>query len=188
MGLKYYKRHRMECDLRRRSLPLVLAPGYRLIAWQPGLVNEHAETKYDCFRGEVDARIFSCLGERDGCQKLMDEIVHKPGFLPEATWLMQYVGVPHKPEFCGTIQGIRATPRFGAIQNVGVVAEHRGRGIGRALVAAALLGFQQAGLRRAVLEVTAENDSAVRLYQRVGFRRVKTLYKAVELAYSAAGR
>ena len=37
-----------------------------------------------------------------------------------------------------------------------------------------------AGLGRAFLEVTAENSGAVRLYRAVGFRRVKTLYKAVD--------
>ena len=44
----------------------------------------------------------------------------------------------------------------------------------------ALEGFYQVGLRRAYLEVTAENSGAVRLYRSVGFRRAKTLYKAVD--------
>ena len=43
-----------------------------------------------------------------------------------------------------------------------------------------LHGFREAGLRRVYLEVTAENASAVRLYRDVGFRRAKTLYKAVD--------
>jgi ribosomal protein S18 acetylase RimI-like enzyme len=30
------------------------------------------------------------------------------------------------------------------------------------------------------LEVTANNDAAVRLYRRLGFRSVKTVYKAIE--------
>jgi ribosomal protein S18 acetylase RimI-like enzyme len=33
-----------------------------------------------------------------------------------------------------------------------------------------------------MLEVTAQNEGAVRLYRRLGFRRIKTLYKAVSLA------
>jgi ribosomal protein S18 acetylase RimI-like enzyme len=44
----------------------------------------------------------------------------------------------------------------------------------------ALSGFCRAGLHRAYLEVTAGNDSAIRLYREVGFRRAKTLYKAVD--------
>ena len=61
-----------------------------------------------------------------------------------------------------------------------MVPAYRGMGLGRALVRQALDGFYQAGLRRAYLEVTAENAAAVRLYRSVGFRRAKTLYKAVD--------
>jgi ribosomal protein S18 acetylase RimI-like enzyme len=68
---------------------------------------------------------------------------------------------------------------IGAIQNLGVVPEHRGRGLGRALVHQALIGFRDSGLDRAYLEVTAENQGAVVLYRSLGFRRAKTLYKAV---------
>jgi ribosomal protein S18 acetylase RimI-like enzyme len=114
----------------------------------------------------------------------MEEISEKDGFLPEATWLMEYIAVPQKREMCGTIQGVRATRRLASIQNVGVTPFHRGRGVGTALVMAALTGFQQLGIPGVYLEVTAQNQVAIRVYERLGFRRVKTLYKAVELAYS----
>jgi ribosomal protein S18 acetylase RimI-like enzyme len=39
-------------------------------------------------------------------------------------------------------------------------------------------------LRRAFLEVTAQNAGAISLYQRIGFGRSRTVYKAVEVAYS----
>jgi hypothetical protein len=44
-----------------------------------------------------------------------------------------------------------------------------------------LRGFRQAGLRRAYLEVTAQNEGAIRLYRRLGFVKVRTVYKAVEI-------
>ena len=50
---------------------------------------------------------------------------------------------------------------------------------GEALLLQALHGFCRVGLGRAQLEVTAQNDTAIRLYRRLGFRRSKTLYKAV---------
>ena len=56
------------------------------------------------------------------------------------------------------------------------------RGLGAALLLKALHGFRNAGLGRAFLEVTAQNDGAVRLYHRLGFRRRKTVYKTVEIA------
>src|SRR5262249_30495020 len=103
----------------------------------------------------------------------------KHGFLPEATWLLAC-----GDGYFGTIQGIRAHSGLGAIQNVGVTWSHRRRGLGTALLLQALHGFRAAGLGRAFLEVTAENDAAVRLYWDLGFRRRKTVYKAVELAHA----
>lgn len=184
MSVSYFKRYRMEFDLRGcRSISTFVPSDYRLLAWQPDLLTEHAEAKYLSFRDEIDADVFECLAELDGCHRLMQEISLKDGFLPKATWLAVYTG-GGDAEYCGTIQGIRATHKHGAIQNIGVTPAHRGRGVGSALIYAALNGFQQVGLPRAYLEVTAQNDGAVRLYKRLGFRRTKTLFKAVEPAYS----
>lgn len=184
MGLTYYKRYRMERRLSAEMRLPALPPGYRLVAWSPERLHDHAEAKYHSFRDEIDAGVFSCLGVLEGCERLMHGISHREGFLPEATWLMEYAAGPHKVEPCGTIQGIRVSAHYGGIQNVGVTPLHRGRGLGAALVAAALVGFQQTGLARVYLEVTAENLAAVRLYKRLGFRRTKTIYKTAELAFS----
>jgi ribosomal protein S18 acetylase RimI-like enzyme len=47
-----------------------------------------------------------------------------------------------------------------------------------------LQGFRDAGLERAYLEVTAQNTAAFRLYLRLGFRKVKTVYKAADVAFA----
>jgi ribosomal protein S18 acetylase RimI-like enzyme len=186
MGLTYFKRYRMEIDLRGRSLvPIPLPPHYRLIAWDRSLIDAHAEAKFHSFRTEIDANVFPCLGEADGCRRLMNEIARKDGFLPEATWLLAYdVPGEHRLDFCGTVQGIRDRSGTGAIQNLGVTPEHRNSQLGSCLLIHALAGFQAAGLPRAYLEVTAQNSGAIRLYHRMGFVTARTVYKAVEVAYS----
>jgi mycothiol synthase len=163
----------------------VLPPGYRLLAWHESLLEAHAEAKYHSFKNELDANVFPCLGDQAGCLRLMREIVRKDGFLPQATWLLVYDG-DHgfHSEFCGTIQGIRDRAGMGAIQNLGITPEHRGHGLGTVLMLKALDGFRRAGLRWAVLEVTAQNDGAIRLYRRMGFSKAKTVYKPVEVVYS----
>ncbi|HET6878784.1 MAG TPA: GNAT family N-acetyltransferase [Pirellulales bacterium] len=180
MGLTYFKRFRMEIDLAgfrppERSLP----PGYRFVAWRSDLLPAHAEAKYNSFRSEIDANVFPCLGGYDGCIRLMQEISHKDGFLPEATWLLACDEAGS--EFCGTIQGIRDRSGMGAIQNLGIVPEHRNRGLGSCLMYRALEGFRRANLRRVFLEVTAQNEGAIKLYRRLGFLKVRTVYKAVEI-------
>ena len=137
------------------------------------------------FRTEIDSNVFPCLGELAGCRRLMGEITQKPGFLPAATWLMEHVLDDGSPAVrCGTIQGIRDYSGFGAIQNLGITPEYRNRGLGTALLYQSLEGFRQAGVARVYLEVTAENTGAMRLYRRLGFVTVKTVYKAVEAAYT----
>ncbi|MGQ9575118.1 MAG: GNAT family N-acetyltransferase [Thermoguttaceae bacterium] len=185
MPVNYFKRYRMELDLAGRDLTWPVVPsGYRLLAWDRSLLDRHAEAMYEGFRDTIDASVFPCFTELAGCQRLMAEIARKPGFLSEATWLAVRVdpsGQLQQP--CGTVQGIRDHFGFGAIQNVAVTPPCRNQGLGTALVFRALCGFWQVGLRRVYLEVTADNHGAVRLYQRVGFRVIKTLFKTAELAY-----
>ncbi len=182
--LRYYKRFQMEVDLRRwRRPPLAVRPGYRLLSWSPDLMCDHADVKYISFRDELDAVVFPCLGDHEGCQRLMQEISERDGFVPEATWLALYspAGARYS-EPCGTIQAIRVHRSRANIQNIGVTPHHRGGGVGAALLCASLAGLQQIGVTKVALEVTAENDVAVRLYRRLGFRIVKTLYKTADEA------
>lgn len=174
MAITYYKRLRMEIDLTALEAPPPLSAPYFWVPWDEGLLPAHAEVKYQSFREAIDAAVFPCLGDRNGCLRLMREIRRKAGFLPSATWL-----IANHDGCVGTIQGVLDRGPIGAIQNVGVLPDHRGFGLGAALVRKALWGFREAGVNRAFLEVTAENQPAARLYRGLGFQRVKTLYKAV---------
>ena len=186
MGVTYFKRFRMELDLAAPLFPAPQLPvGYTLVPWEDALLDAHAEVKFRSFRFELDANVFPCLGERDGCRRLMEEIAHRAGFVHQATWLAQYWPDDRpKPEVCGTIQGILDVGGMGSVQNVGVTAVHRSMGIGTCLLYQSLLGFRQAGIERVYLEVTAKNIGAVRLYQRLGFHKTKTVFKACEVAYA----
>jgi GNAT superfamily N-acetyltransferase len=182
LNLRYYKRFQMELDLRRwRRQPVALRPDYRLRPWSDDLIREHAEAKYHSFRDELDAVVFPCLGELESCVRLMQEIRDRDGFVPEATWLAQYVGAgPSRVESCGTIQAIRVSRTRANVQNIGVTPFHRGRGVGATLILTAIAGMQHVGVTKVALEVTAVNEPAVRLYRKLGFRTTKTVYKASE--------
>ena len=186
MGLTYFKRYRMEIDLSGLDLSLPpLPPAYRFLPWNDSLLEAHAEAKYRSFRDEIDAHVFPCFGELAGCRRLMREIRRKEGFLPEATWLAVCGSIqPERQEPCGTIQGIRDHCGMGSVQNLGITSSHRNRRVGTVLLFRALEGFLRAGLTRVHLEVTADNEGAIRLYRRLGFTTVKTVFKAAEVAYS----
>lgn len=182
----YFKRYRMEVDLRRppsgAAGPAALPPGFRWLPWNDRLLDTHAEVKALSFLDETDSVVFPSLGSLAGCRDLMWAIRGRPGFCPGATWLVAGPGADGAWPAAGcvaTVQGVIDEHGVGAIQNVGVVPECRGRGIGRALLVKALAGFAAAGARRAYLEVTARNDPAVRMYRGLGFRCSRTIYKAV---------
>ena len=187
MGMTYFKRYRMEFDLRdwRPGDPSV-PPGYDLVPYAAGLLREHALAKYNSFCEELDANVFPCLSRRDGCLRLMREITSRGDFVPEATWLIRAretdpkTGQP-RLHAVGTIQGL-SIEGWGSIQNVGIDPAHRGKGLGSILLSKAAAGFCAVGLERMHLEVTTENTGAVRLYERLGFKRSSVVYKAAEVA------
>ncbi len=188
MSNTYYRRYRMEISLNRADLPAPHVPaGYHWIPWDCDLCDRHAVVKYTSFRHEIDSRVFPCLGDPIGCQRLMSEIARQRLFLPRATWLLQHWAEDETREDVGTIQGVGHTLELGAIQNVGVVPRHRSLGLGRALVLKALHGFRAAGLSRVYLEVTVDNHPAVQLYHSLGFRLTKTMYRAATPVEASAG-
>ena len=125
MPITYYKRFRMEIELDGAITGATLPRRYVWVPWDESLAAQHAEVKYQSFVGEVDAYIFPCLGDQGGCRRLMAEIRRKPGFLPGATWL---VACDHG--YVGAVQGVIDQGPIGAIQNVGVLPEFRGQGLG----------------------------------------------------------
>lgn len=186
MRLDYVRRYRMEFDFALARLPRPLLPAdYAWVPWQGQLVERHAAVKFASFHSEIDAQVFPSLGTAGSCRRLMREISEHESFLPAATWMICYRGdgLLACPADCATIQGLKKPHAVGSIQNVGVTPEHRGLGLGRALVLQSLHGFRRACMQRVFLEVTADNEPAVELYRSVGFRLCRTMYQ--EVAFDA---
>lgn len=71
--------------------------------------------------------------------------------------------------WCDVIRKDRPGLRHSGQLGMAVVAGHRGRGIGRRLLEAAVLDAFSKGIERVELEVFASNEPAIRLYLRSGF-------------------
>lgn len=182
MTYLYVRRYRMEIPLaawsEAETLAIEAASPFRVLPWKADLLEAHAEAKWRSFVGQMDSTVFACLGERDGCGRLMAEISRRQGFVPEATWLAvdaQNETSPWRP--IGTVQGIEDPRMTGLIQNLGVTPDCRGKRLGELLLRKALDGFKRVGCRMASLEVTSSNSQAVKLYRRLGFEISRTVYK-----------
>lgn len=185
MGMTYFRRYRMERSLDHLENSVIDWSGsveYQFVPFDEGLLRDHAQAKFQSFRCEMDADVFPCLGVRDGCLRLMREITSRASFVAGATWLVQYRDRPGGRAMpVGTVQGIEQDG-WGAIQNLGIMPEHRGQGLGQQLMALAAAGFHSAGLKKMTLEVTTANVSAIRLYERLGFHKAKVVYKSCDVA------
>ena len=58
------------------------------------------------------------------------------------------------------------------IQTIAVLAEHQGRGLGRAMLTQLLTEARHGGVREVFLEVRADNPGAQHLYETLGFERI----------------
>ena len=173
MPATHFKRYLMERPLAPRPERVPLPPGFRLVPWADHLLDLHADVLFHSFADDLDGKVFPNLADRDGCRTLMRAVRSLRGFCPSACWLMAGPG-----GYVGAIQGV-IVGGWGAVQNLGVCAEARGRGVGAALLTRCMIGFANAGATGVNLEVTASNAPAVRLYKRFGFRPTRVRYKQV---------
>ncbi|MDO4550199.1 MAG: N-acetyltransferase [Planctomycetia bacterium] len=172
----------MELNLRDKHFEIPpLPPGFRAEPWNRSLLDAHARTHYMSFRDEPDAKIFESFRTYKGSRQVVEYMVNRPGFLPEATWLITYFPSDAVyPVYVAGIQAGRDHAGFGAVQNIGVIPEFRHRGLGFQCLSRALIGFQKAGVSGVRLEVTATNESALGLYRKVGFVPIRVLYRAIK--------
>jgi GNAT superfamily N-acetyltransferase len=75
-----------------------------------------------------------------------------------------------KPIGCGAVR--RIEQRTGELKRMYVSPEERGRGIGRAILAALEAEARALGISRLVLETGVRQSEALALYRRAGFSRI----------------
>jgi ribosomal protein S18 acetylase RimI-like enzyme len=72
-------------------------------------------------------------------------------------------------DWCDVLPKPRPAMRHSGVLGMGVIAEYRGRGIGKALIEAALGAAKAKGLTRIELTVRVDNARARGLYEALGF-------------------
>ena len=152
-----------------RVPPGAVPPGYALRTFRP----HHDEATY----ASVVTRAFAGhWGVRHTTPERVAGMVSEPGFDPAdivlATCQADVVGAAHvrfiEREVAGRRLGV------GHIGSLGVLPDHRGCGLGRALLFACLRRCRQRHVRAAELDVDEGNEPAIRLYRACGF---ETLFR-----------
>ncbi len=150
-------------------------PSFEWVAWHDDLREAHAKTLFESFQQSIDSIVFPNLGNPSGCALIVDSICGHPHFCEEGTWLLTRKGEP-----VGTVQALlNPDASLGMIQNIGVIPEYRGYGLGKILLLKLLHALRDKGIHSAQLEVTMKNHIALNLYYALGFRRRRILYREV---------
>jgi ribosomal protein S18 acetylase RimI-like enzyme len=163
-------RHYMRRDL---ALPLPpaeapLPPGVALRPLRRDDLRAASEIIFRSHVGSVDAALNLTYSTPTTCRAFVDTLVVRSGCGRFDSLASSLAEGPWGP--IGVLIASRLSHTNGHVCQVSVAPEAQGRGLGGALVNAALSAFHEQGLASATLSVTVDNERAHRLYELLGFR------------------
>jgi len=144
-----------------------------IATWQDWHQESAAYLIPEAYRGHIDSRINDQYDTVSGARRFLYNIVQYPGcgtfFRPAS-----YIALDRET---GVLTGLSLTslvaPDVGHITQICVAPGWRDTGLGYELLRRSLVGLSEAGCRSATLTVTAANQGAIDLYNRVGFETIR---------------
>jgi ribosomal protein S18 acetylase RimI-like enzyme len=177
---RLYTRQFMLLDLAQAKLAgAPPSQGIRIDPWKDRALDSAAKLIQLAYADHVDSQINDQYRTEAGSLKFLRNIVLLPGcgqFLPEASFLAR-PATGDKP--IGMVLTSTVAEGVGHTTQVCVMPGHQHRGIGRLLMERSIEALRRRGYHALSLTVTASNHGAVELYQRLGFRTVKTFSAGV---------
>jgi len=137
-----------------------LPPGYGIRTYRPG---DEAAWSYI---------ISKTIGGGSDPERCRREIIEKPQFSPDRLFFLTWKGKP-----VGSACAWQQKPEekeAGYVHMVGVLEEHRGKGLGYMLVLKTLYWFREHGFKYATLHTDDFRIPAIKTYLKLGFLPVFT--------------
>ena len=164
-----FKSRRRRYLVRGLDQPLHIPPhGFKLRPLKRDDLATAASIIHRSHEGSLDAALNLTYSSAGSCRSFVETLVLRSGcgrFDPEASFVAE-----EGREAIGVVIGSHLSPTNGHICQVSVLPRAQSRGLGTALVGAAIEAFRCQGLGSASLSVTVENARAYALYTRLGFR------------------
>jgi len=167
-----YRRQFLELPLDLvRSFRAREPEGIAFAPWAESWRDETARVIAATYRGHVDSQINDQYRSQAGAHRFLVNIVQYLGcgsfFAPAS-----FVAWDRGPRaLCGVSLASTVAPDVGHITQVCVDPEHQGKSIGYELLRRSLTAFAAQGCRSVSLTVTSGNESALRVYRQMGFRK-----------------
>ena len=156
-----------------------LSEGLRVERWNDHSFDSCARLIQLAYASHVDGEINDQYCSEAGAMKFLRNIIILPGcgeFRPEASFLVR-PATGEQP--IGMVLTSAVAEGVGHTTQICVMPGYQGHGIGRHLMEVAIQSLQSRRFKALSLTVTSRNATAVRLYENLGFRTIKTFAAGV---------
>jgi ribosomal protein S18 acetylase RimI-like enzyme len=157
--------------------PVALPEGrFRFDPWEDSFLHLAGAIIAASYKGETDSEINSQYRSPSGARRFLSNIVEFPGCgLFHATGSF-VVFDRHTGDAVGMVLASFVAEGAGHISQLCVVPGLRGSGLGRELLRRSDEALRNNGARLVSLTVTESNTGAIALYERSGFRRIRSFF------------
>ena len=165
---RFHPRYFLEAPIARAAeLPAREFDGVSILQWLESRQEDTARLIANAYQGHIDSQINDQYRSPSGARRFLTNIVQYPGcgafFAPAS-----FAATDSKTKsLCGVSLASLVAGDVGHITQVCVAPEHRSTGLGYELMRRSLTALAEHGCRAVSLTVTASNDPAVRLYERM---------------------
>jgi len=145
------------------------ADGIAITTWSENRQDDSARLVAAAYRGHIDSEINDQYRAPAGARRFLANIVQYPGcgtFFGPASYAATDT---QTGALCGISLTSLVAGDVGHITQICVAPSHRGMGLGYELLRRSLLALAAHGCRSVSLTVTASNNTALRLYERMSF-------------------
>jgi GNAT superfamily N-acetyltransferase len=156
----------------------VLPEGYALREWTLKDIPELANLFYRAFQDSIDLVFWADLEAPETALVFITKIARSVEFskVPMTNLFVTTNGIPCGATLCGCPEKGK-----GGIM-LGILKEHRGKGLGRFLLTQALTAYHDVGIETVGLEVTLQNEIAYPFFRRNKF---EDIYRLIGYAFSS---
>jgi ribosomal protein S18 acetylase RimI-like enzyme len=179
-GFHLFTRQFMLLDLQKQTEPPAdAAAGMRLDRWSDRFFEPCAKLIYLAYANHIDGEINDQYRSRAGALKFLKNIILLPGcgqFVPGGSFVLRE---PGSDQLIAAVLTSEVSPGVGHTTQICVLPGYQGHGLGRMLMQTSAQALRKMKFRELTLTVTAENHSAVRLYENLGFSTIRTFTAGV---------
>jgi ribosomal protein S18 acetylase RimI-like enzyme len=180
-GFRLHTRQFMLLDLAKQAERSATTPnsGMRLDRWNDRYFEPCAKLIYLSYANHIDGDINDQYRSRNGALKFLKNIILLPGcgqFQPSASFVLRH---PGSEELIGAVLTSEVAEGVGHTTQICVQPGFQGHGLGRMLMETSADALRSLRFKELSLTVTAENRTAVHLYERLGFKTIKSFTAGV---------